>query len=248
MSLLKLITFDFMNILRNPVLMIANTAFPFVLILVMGFVTKNSFGAGGVSSYDYYGVNMMIFAAALIAMTASNTFMEEKVKKANIRIVYAPVSTTSIYLSKLLSTFIFSVIMYSMNVLIAQTIFHLNFGGQHLPYFMLLLYVFLFFGCCFGTMYCCLFKNEEQANGIMQIPIAFFVFFGGVFFGIHRFGDTVNQISLLSPIKWVTECSFRLIYDHDFSMLLPVMSGLLLASIICIAVSHVVFKPEGYVC
>ncbi|PJZ01156.1 ABC transporter permease [Bacillus vallismortis] len=248
MNLLKLITFDFMNIVRNPVLVIANTAFPFVLILVMGFVTKNSFGAGGVSSFDYYAVNMMIFAAALIAMTASNTFMEEKVKKANIRIVYAPVSTSSIYLSKILSTWIFSIIMYSVNVLLAQTVFHLNVGGQNLPYVMLLLYVFLFFGCCFGTMFCCLFKNEEQANGIMQIPIAFFVFFGGVFFGIHRFGDTVNHISLLSPVKWVTECSFRLIYDQDVSMLLPVMTGLLLASIICIAVSHVVCKPEGYVC
>ncbi|WP_420976757.1 ABC transporter permease [Bacillus vallismortis] len=248
MNLLKLVTFDFMNIVRNPVLVIANTAFPFVLILVMGFVTKNSFGAGGVSSFDYYAVNMMIFAAALIAMTASNTFMEEKVKKANIRIVYAPVSTSSIYLSKILSTWIFSIIMYSVNVLLAQTVFHLNVGGQNLPYVMLLLYVFLFFGCCFGTMFCCLFKNEEQANGIMQIPIAFFVFFGGVFFGIHRFGDTVNHISLLSPVKWVTECSFRLIYDQDVSMLLPVMTGLLLASIICIAVSHVVCKPEGYVC
>ncbi|MCY8425999.1 ABC transporter permease [Bacillus vallismortis] len=248
MSLLKLITFDFMNIVRNPVLVIANSAFPFVLILVMGFVTKKSFGAGGVSSFDYYTVNMMIFAAALIAMTASNTFMEEKVKKANIRIVYAPVSTSSIYLSKILSTWIFSIIMYSVNVLLAQTVFHLNVGGQNLPYVMLLLYVFLFFGCCFGTMFCCLFKNEEQANGIMQIPIAFFVFFGGVFFGIHRFGDTVNHISLLSPVKWVTECSFRLIYDQDFSMLLPVMTGLFLASIICIAVSHVVCKPEGYVC
>ncbi|KAF1680062.1 ABC transporter permease [Bacillus sp. SKDU12] len=248
MSLFKLITFDFMNIIRNRVLVIANTAFPFVLILVMGFVTKNSFGAGVVSSYDYYGVNMMIFAATLIAMTASNTFMEEKVKKANLRIVYAPVSTTDIYLSKLLSTWIFSVIMYSLNVLIAQTMFHLNFGGQHLPYLMLLLYMFLFFGCSFGTMFCCLFKNEEQANGIMQIPIAFFVFFGGVFFGVHRFGDIVDNISLISPIKWVTECSFRIIYDHDFSMLLPVMSGLLLASIICISFSHVVNKPEGYVC
>ncbi|MDR4435274.1 ABC transporter permease [Bacillus tequilensis] len=248
MSLLKLITFDFMNIIRNPVLVIANTVFPFVLILIMGFVTKNSFGAGEVSSYDYYGVNMMVFAATLIAMTASNTFMEEKVKKANLRIVYAPVSTTDIYLSKLLSTWIFSVIMYSLNVLIAQTMFHLNFGGQHLPYLMLLLYVFLFFGCCFGTMFCSLFKNEEQANGFMQIPIAFFIFFGGVFFGIHRLGEVVNHISLLSPVKWVTECSFHLIYDHNSSMLLPVMSGLFFASIICIAVSHVTCKSEGYVC
>lgn len=248
MSLIKVMTFDFMNILRNPVLVLANTIFPFILIVIMGFVTKNSFGADGISSYDYYGVNMIIFSAALIAMTASNTFMEEKVKRGNIRLVYAPVSKTSIYLSKLLSIYIFSVILYSMNVWTAQTIFKLNFGGEDLPYILLLLHVFLFFGCCFGTMFCCIFKNEEQANSIMQIPVAFFVFFGGVFFGIHRFGDTVNEISVFSPVKWVAECSFRLIYDHDFSILLPVVSILLLASVVCIAVSHVVFKPEGYVC
>lgn len=87
-------------------------------------------------------MNMIIFSAALIAMTASNTFMEEKVKRGNIRLVYAPVSKTSIYLSKLLSTYIFSVILYSMNVWTAQTIFKLNFGGEDLPYILLLLHVF----------------------------------------------------------------------------------------------------------
>lgn len=247
MNFIRIAKFDFMNMLRNPTLLFANTVFPFILIAIMGFVTKGNFGAGNVSSYDYYGVNMMIFAVALIAMTATNAFMEEKVKKGNIRIVYASVSKTEIYLSKLLSTYIFGTISYSVILFLAQTLFQLNFGRQNPPFIMLLINIFLLFGCCFGTMFCCIFKNEEQANGIMQIPVAFFVFFGGVFFGIHRLGATVNAISNLSPVKWVSECAFRIIYDHDFSIYMPVLSSMLLASVACIVICQIIFKPEGYV-
>ncbi|MDR4399623.1 ABC transporter permease, partial [Bacillus atrophaeus] len=37
-------------------------------------------------------------------------------------------------------------------------------------------------------------------------------------------------------------------YDNDFSIFLPVLSSLLLSSIVCIIVSQIVFKPEEYVC
>lgn len=100
MNFIKIIKFDFMNIIKNPMLLIVNTIFPFILIGVMGLVTSGSFGAGNVSSFDYNGITMMIFVAFLIAMTASNTFMEEKVKRGNTRIIYAPVSKVKIYLSK----------------------------------------------------------------------------------------------------------------------------------------------------
>lgn len=106
MNFIRILKFDFMNILRTPALLLVNTVFPFILIATMGFVTKSNFGASSVSSYDYYGVNMTIFAVALIAMTAANTFMEEKVRKGNIRILYAPVSKMDIYLSKLISTYL----------------------------------------------------------------------------------------------------------------------------------------------
>lgn len=78
--------------------------------------------------------------------------------------------------------------------------------------------------------------------------IVFFVFFGGVFFGIYRFGDIVNKILFFFLVKWVIECLFCFIYDYDFSMLLFVMLGLLFVLIICIGVLYVVFKLEGYVC
>ncbi|MEH6888439.1 ABC transporter permease [Bacillus sp. JJ864] len=247
MNFIKIIKFDFMNILRNPALLITNTIFPFILIGVMGFATKGGYGSGPISSYDYYGVTMMIFTALLIAVTATNTFMEEKVKRGNTRITYAPVSKTEIYLSKLISTYMLGTISYSVILFVGQYLLHINFGQENLLYIMLLMNMLTLFGCSLGTMFCSIFKNEEVANSVMQIPILVFVFFGGSFFPIASLGKIIEKISYISPIKWVTECAFKVIYDHDFSTYIPTLSFLLFASIVCMIVCQITFKPEEYV-
>lgn len=247
MNFIKMVKFDFMNIIRNPALLIANTLFPLILIGVMGFVMSNVFGSGNLSFYDYYGIKMMIFTALMIAMTATNTFMEDKVKRGNTRIVYAPVSKTSIYLSKLISTYILGTTSYSILLLIGQYLLHLNFGGNNIIYIIVLINILSLFGSSLGTMFCCIFKSEQGANSMMQIPIALFLFFGGVIFGVHRLGKVVAAISNLSPVKWVDESAIRIIYDNDFTIYLPVLAFLLIASIICIIVCQITFKPEEYV-
>lgn len=247
MNFIKIVKFDFMNILRNPTLVIFNTVFPLILIGVMGFVTKGGYGAGDVSSYDYYGVTMMIFTALFISMTASNTFMEEKVKSGNTRIVYAPVSKTEIYLSKLIATYILGTVSYSVLLLVGQYLFHINFGGKNLLSIILLINVFSFFGCCLGTLFCCIFKSEEAANSVMQILLYLFIFLGGLFFPVASLGKVVETISYLSPVKWVTECAFRIIYDNDFSIYIPTIAVVLFASIVCIIICQIIFKPGEYV-
>ncbi|WP_010235124.1 ABC transporter permease [Clostridium arbusti] len=247
MNFIKIVKFDFMNILRNPMLLILNTVFPLILIGVIGFVTKGGYGAGSVSSYDYYGVTMMIFTALLIAMTATNTFMEEKVKRGNTRITYAPVSKTEIYLSKLISTYILGTVSYSVILCVGQYLFHINFGGKNILYIMLLINILSLFGCSLGTMFCCIFKNEEAANSVMQIPILLFVFFGGIFFPVASLGKIVETISYISPVKWITECAFKVIYDNDFSIYLPTLAIVLFGAIICIIICEIIFKPEEYV-
>lgn len=247
MNFLKIVKFDFMNILRNPTLVITNTIFPFIMIGVMGFVARGGYGAGNVSSYDYYGVTMMIFTALMIAMTATNTFMEEKVKKGNTRIAYAPVSKAEMYLSKLISTYILGTISYTIILLVGQYLFHINFGGKKLIYIILLINILSLFGCSLGIMFCSIFKKEEIANSIMQIPILIFVFFGGSFFPAASLGKTVEKISYISPIRWVTECAFQIIYDNDFSMYLPTIAIMIFASLICIVICQIIFKPEEYV-
>lgn len=247
MNFIKIIKFDFLNILRNPALVIFNTIFPIMIIGVMGFVTKGSYGAGNISSYDYYGVTMMIFTALFIAMTATNTFMEEKVKGGNARIVYAPVSKTEIYLSKLISTYLLGTITYSVILLGGQSIFHINYGRGNILFFMLLISIFSLFGSSLGIMFCCIFKSEQGANSIMQIALLLFIFFGGLFFPVASLGRLVETISYLSPVKWVTDCAFQVIYDKDFSLYLPTLGILILASGLCILICQIIFKPEEYI-
>lgn len=246
MNFFKIVKQDFINILHNPALVISNTALPLILIGVLGFVTNGTFGSD-ITSYDYYSVNMLILTAALVAITASNAFMEEKVIRGNVRIHYAPVSKEEIYCSKAVSTYLFTAVCYGFLVPFCQYALGLNMGGNRFLGFVLLLNIFSFFGSCFGVMFCSLFKSEEQTNSIMQIPIFLSIFLGGILFHINRFGTAVNLLSYLSPVKWIADCSDQIIYDADFHLLLPVILGLILLSLLCLAICHLLFKPEEYV-
>ncbi|MDL2301575.1 ABC transporter permease [Lachnospiraceae bacterium OttesenSCG-928-D06] len=248
MNFLKIVKHDFINIMHNPALVISNTILPLILIAVLGFVTQNNFGTDPISAYDYQSVNMLILSVALIvAITTSNAFMEEKVMRGNMRIAYAPVSKTEIILSKIVSSYVFVSICYGMLIPFCQYILGLNMGGSNFLWFTLLLNVFSFFECCFGAMFCCIFRSEEQANSIMQIPLFIFIFLGGILVRIHRLGTVVNMISNISPVKWVVGCSYQIIYDNDLHLMLPIIVSLASLSLICLLVCGLRFKPEEYV-
>lgn len=245
--MLKIVKFDLKNLIKNPTLVLSTTALPVILIILMGIVTKNKFGSSDIDSFDYYGLNMLIFSVALIAMVASNTFLEDRVIKGNMRISFAPISKFKIYFSKLIATFILGFCSYSLILIVGQYMFGINYGGKNIGYIIILLNVLSFFCCSFGIMACCIFKSEEKANAFLQLPIAIFLFFSGVFFGIHRAGVVVKTISNISPVKWIYDCSVKIIYGNDFSLCIPVLGILLLLSIVFIFISHITYKPEDYV-
>ncbi len=246
MNFFRILKFDFLNILRTPMLVIINTIFPLILWWGFGIITHSRFGGGNISSYDYYGVTTMILGGILISMTVTNTFMEANVKRPNLRISYAPVSKTEIYLSKLLSTFIFAAISYSLLTLIESYVFHCNFGGNRILYILLLFNVLIFFGCSIGTMVCCFAKSEEKANAIMPMVSLVLILFSGIFIPLGHFGKVMEAVSNMSPVKWVTLCAFQIIYDNNFSLYVPVIASLLILSIVCISVCQIIFKPEDY--
>ncbi|QTD42079.1 ABC transporter permease [Sporosarcina sp. Te-1] len=248
MRFIKIAVFDFRNIIRNPTLLFSNMVLPLILIGLMGFVTQSFFGSSLMSSYDYYGITMITLSALLIIMTATNAFMEEQVKKANIRMIYAPIAKAEIYLSKILSTFLIGTLSFSFILLIGQYVFQINFGGDHLPYIVILISMLALFGSCFGTMMCCVFGDEEKASSISQLPVLLFSAFGGIFFSTYGLGKTVALLSNLSPVKWIVECAFRIIYDNDLTLLMPVTITLLGASVVCVLVCQLTFKPEEFTC
>lgn len=247
MNFIRIVKFDFINIIRTPMLLIFNTIFPLILFGGIGFVSNSNFGGGIISSYDFYGVGTMIFIAIFISLTATNTFMEKKVLKGNVRLVYAPVSKMEIYLSKLISTYIFGTISYSIISLIEQYIFNVNFGGNNILYIIFLISLLALFGCALGTMFCCIFKREEGATAITTLITLVFIFFGNIFSLVGHLSEMLQNVACLSPVKWVTECALRIIYNNDFSIYKITIGILLGASVICIIVCQIIFKPEEYV-
>lgn len=243
---IKILRQDLSNIFHNPTLIFSNTILPLVLIGVLGFITKSGFGDTPVNSFDYYGINMMIFSVGMIAITATNAFMEERIKKGNFRIAYAPIRKSELYLSKILSSYLICAICYDILVPLCQYILHLNMGGENIFYFILLLNILGFCGSCFGIMFCCIFKQEEQANAIMQIPLFIALLLGGVLFQVHRLGDFVNNIAKFSPIKWIADCSYQIIFDNNFQLFIPTCLKVLGLSVIFIFICQLLFKPEKY--
>ena len=108
--------------------------------------------------------------------------------------------------------------------------------------------VFALLGCSLGTLACCLFHSEEKANAALQLPVALFLFFGGVFFAVHRMGRIILFLSGISPVKWVATSAVEIIYDNDFHLFFPVIIILSAISLFCIFLCEIVFKPEEYVC
>ena len=76
---------DLKNLYTNPMWWAGTIGLPLLLALVMGFITKGTYG-GVVTSFDYYAITMMIFGALNNATLAANSFMETRIVKANMRL------------------------------------------------------------------------------------------------------------------------------------------------------------------
>lgn len=238
---------DTINIVLNPVLLLTNTIFPLLLILALSYLTGDHYGGNGVSAYDYYGITILIFVVLNVSITAANSFMEKSLKTSNLRITYTPIPTSFVYLSKITATFLFTSGCLLVLMLFLHAVLAVNFGRENTPYVILLLVMFNFFSASVGVCFCCLLKSEEVSNQILSIANNLFALLGGLFFSLDGFGKTMEMISYMSPVKWVAEGLFRIIYDLDFSFFAPTVTILLLGSLLLLLGCKLTFKVEDYV-
>lgn len=246
MNLLKIMKVDFLNTASNLSLVFINTLFPLALIGILGFISRSSYG-NAFTSYDYYGVTMLIFTVSYMGTITANTFMEKRIKKANVRLIYSPTHTSCIFLSKIFSSFIFGLITFTALMMVEQGVLNINLGGKNFIYVYIVVICFVFFMCCFGAFMCCVFKSEEAANKIQSPILMILPILGGLFFPLKSLGRTVNEISCISPWKWVNESIIKIIYDKDLSFFVPVVSAFIAGSIVLIILCRITFKEEAYI-
>ena len=132
MSLIILMKQDFKNLLTNPIIFTFCFVYPPALIFLFGFLFSYLYGSSSVTSYDFYGITMMFYMLLGTITVTPNTFLEKRIKSANLRIAYAPISRWKIYISKLLSSYLFMGVMFTIDILIMQYFHFVNYGANYI--------------------------------------------------------------------------------------------------------------------
>lgn len=244
-NLLLICKEDFKNLIKNPMWLFYGTLFPILLVVILGFLTKDSYG-NEVTSYDYYVITLMIYSILTSGMTSANAFMEEKIRKANMRIIYAPGSVKSIYLSKIMASFAFSFLCHLFDMIVLCMIYHIHITA--VPQIVILFGLTEVFSVALGVMFCCIFKTEAMANQILSVVINLFAILGGLMFPMDGFGKVVRGISYLSPAKWLVNTTFCMIYDNNFSWFYPTVLVLIFVIAAVFAVCDKTFRKEDCIC
>lgn len=244
-TLFLIVKEDLINLIKNPMWIFYATLFPILLVVTLGFLTNESYSSV-VSSFDYYGITLIIYSALMSGLTSSNAFLEEKIKKPNMRIIYAPCRDSYIYISKIVATFIFEFIFHLIDMAILVLIFNIHLDS--IFHLIIILALVELFSVTLGIMMCCIFKTEMTANQILSIVINLLAILGGLVFSLDGYGKVVRAISLCSPFKYITKNIFQIIYDNDFSLFLPVILILVIGTMIMLGICKLTFKKEDYIC
>ena len=237
---------DFMNLLTNPMWIAYAIAFPVLLILILGFLTSGGYG-DTITSYDYYGVALMIYGVFNASTFAANSFLEERIKNPNMRIVYSPVRSFYIHFSKVLATTAFCAVMYTVVALFVKFTAGVNYGGFDAWAIFVIMLLAIFFFSSLGVTVCCIIKNESATNSILNLIFTLAAVFGGIFFPVDGLGKAIAAASWASPAKWILTVCLQIIYDKDFSLFLPVCGGLILLGAASVLLCNRFFRGEDFI-
>ena len=242
----RIFIMDLANLYTNPMWMAYAIAFPIALILILGFLGSGSYG-GSVTSYDYYGVAMLVYGIFNASTYSANSFMEERIKSPNMRIIFSPVRPWYIHFSKVIATSVFCFTTYTAVAVFMHFAAGVNYGGSGFWALIIIEALALLLFSSLGVLACCILKSESSANNLVSLVINLFAVLGGVFFPIDSMGKAVSAASWISPAKWIMAACFKIIYDRDFSLFLPTCGMLILLSAAFVLLSAGIFKGEEFI-
>jgi ABC-2 type transport system permease protein len=170
---------DLTNLLKNPVLVFANTLFAAMLIIIMGLLAGGSY-ANMQDAYQYYLVSMLVFAMLDGAMTASNCFMERDIRRPNLRIIFSPAGSFSLWFSKIFSSFVFDWGLHLLLLAVLCPLLRVNLGS-HPVAVILLMGPVEFASAALGGVFCCVLHSEESASSLLSTVITLLCIMGGPF-------------------------------------------------------------------
>jgi ABC-2 type transport system permease protein len=168
----------------------------------------------------------------------------EKIARTRDRILSAPVKKYEFLIGKTLGFVCIIIIQIALVILFTKFILHSYWGNNITPVLLVLLsQIIMVVGLGMGFGF--LFKNENTANGILNVLIPVFEFLGGGYFSVEGINSSFFQIIRnISPVTWSNKAIFSVIYGSDMTKVLPAVTINLSIAAVCIAAGSIKFRRE----
>lgn len=246
MEKLNLLKFDITyNIAKKPAILIYLFVFPTVMFILLSMLLSGRF-TGSLTSYDYFGLTIMIYFQLTMGTMASNMIMEENVKLPNMRIAYSLEDERYIYYSKIAALMICDSASIIFYMLILKCFFDVNYGNNMFVVFMA--YIILgFFSVCVGVFLCILLKDESSCNNILGVVQLVLCALGGIFFPVSILGKSCAVLSDFSVVKWINYGIGGYVYGTSIKGLAIICAAAVLCSIILLKITGKMFRIQLFI-
>lgn len=244
MNIVNMIKFQLKLICKTPVMFMMYFVYPVLLTAIIGYLTQSNFG-GGISSYEYYSIGMMIFIFTSSGLISSYNFLDDNIKQGNVRTMFAPINKLGIYLSQIISGSIYSSVAIVVTMLIFNLLFGVNYNGNGIIIcisFMIL----CFMSNALGMFLCTTINHIGMVNLVFNIVQVVLCVLGGAFFSLEILGDVPAMISKISPVKWFMDGLLNSMYDNNNFILFVAIGINIILAIMLIGLTYKTFKTEKY--
>jgi len=189
-------------------------------------------------SLDYYAVTMLTLIIMYASLTGFYAVKNEQNLKTGNRILCAPVRKYEVMVGKVLGGILVTIVQVSVVLLFSKLILKADWGNDILTVLLVVLAESIM-AISLGVVCAFLIKNDGAASGILNMLIPTVVFLGGGYVPLSTMGEGVSRLSVISPVKWTNEALFKIIYNNDYSAVLP-------AIMICLGVAALFIMISAY--
>jgi len=193
---------------------------------------------------DYYGITMTTLIILYASMTAGYGMSSERTRKTLNRIFISPLKKQEIFTGKVLGFLAITLIQIAIVLSFGKFVLKINWGDNILPVIAVLA-AEIVMAVSIGVAISFIAKSEAAMAGVLNMVIVVIAFLGGAYFPIDQINSaTLNAIARFSPIRWVNDTMFNVIYLGDFSKMIPTILINLIIGLILMLISSMAFRKE----
>jgi ABC-2 type transport system permease protein len=216
---------DFLKLLRDRVRIVADFAFPMILVLLLGPALQSGFGAPGgldLTTFVFTGVlAQTVWQSAALGLISLIADREEDFSQ---EIFVSPISRYAIVAGKIIGE---SLVALPQALAILAVALLLGIP-MSLPTLLLLVPVVLamaVYGGAFGIIVLSNLSSQRTANQIFPFVMLPQFFLAGVFNPIHDLPGPLAVLSALSPMRYAVELIRNVYYGSQPGLLSPAVSS-----------------------